>query len=747
MTARRVTWLFAATAFFGAGMLFLVQPMIARLLLPSYGGSATVWSTSSLFFQVVLLLGYVYSDRATRLPATRQRLLHGVVLLLPLVVLPLTLPSNAAPPADTSPIWWLLRTLALVVGLPFLVLATTGPLLQRWYSWSGLRRSDDPYFLFAASNLGSFVGLLGYPFLIEPFLTVNAQLRAWSVGFGFFILLTGACMLLPARLPAPLPARLPARSSVGSANGANSDRLAVTGGPAIDAAALHPAPPTRPTTPGRLLRWMALAFLPSGLMLAVTSHVSTDIAAIPLLWVIPLAIYLATFVAAFARTSRRPPVLVTRIAVLLAVIASLSAVVNVAHQPVLLAIVIQMVMLACVAFASHARLAADRPEPSGLTTFYLVIAVGGALGGLLNGVVAPLLFDRVLEYPLLIVMVPLLLVGLDVDPKAAEETRPRRRVGLLGVAVAFLVPAAVISLVEQGSPAGSLLLALVGCGILAWTLTRSPRTLCVLLVAVQAALLVSSDVDVIDRRRTFYGSLSTKIAGDQHVLYDGTTLHGTQYLDRRSHDPTTYYSRSGPLGDVMGLRRFRDVAVVGLGAGTLAAYGEPGQSMTFFEINPAVVDVARDPHLFTYLRDSQADVHVVVGDGRLGLEAEPHEAYDLIVLDAFSSDSIPVHLLTREAIQMYADRLRPGGLLVFHISNNTFDLRPVLRAAADSLGWVALVGSKVGDDPGATPSTWVVMASSAVALGDLPERPGWSTLPARSVTWTDDYSSVLRVLR
>ena len=282
---------------------------------------------------------------------------------------------------------------------------------------------------------------------------------------------------------------------------------------------------------------------------------------------------------------------------------------------------------------------------------------------------------------------------------------------------------------------------------MAWTLTRSPRTLCVLLVAVQAALLVSSDVDVIDRRRTFYGSLSTKVAGDQHVLYDGTTLHGTQYLDRRSHDPTTYYSRSGPLGDVMGLRRFRDVAVVGLGAGTLAAYGEPGQSMTFFEINPAVVDVARDPHLFTYLRDSQADVHVVVGDGRLGLEAEPHEAYDLIVLDAFSSDSIPVHLLTREAIQMYADRLRPGGLLVFHISNNTFDLRPVLRAAADSLGWVALVGSKVGDDPGATPSTWVVMASSAVALGDLPERPGWSTLPARSVTWTDDYSSVLRVLR
>jgi spermidine synthase len=263
----------------------------------------------------------------------------------------------------------------------------------------------------------------------------------------------------------------------------------------------------------------------------------------------------------------------------------------------------------------------------------------------------------------------------------------------------------------------------------------------------QAAILVSSNVDVIDRRRTFYGTLSTKAEAGQHLLYDGTTLHGTQYLGSRSTDPTTYYSRSGPLGDVLALRSYRNVAVVGLGTGTVAAYGQPGESMTFFEINPAVVAVARDTRLFTYLQDSKANVHVVIRDGRLGLESEPDQSYDLIALDAFSSDSIPVHLLTREAIEMYAERLRPGGLLVFHISNNTFDLRPVLRAAADELGWTAIVGSRAAGEPGATPSTWVVLAKSQKDLGDLPTRAGWSALPQRSVAWTDDYSSVLSVLR
>jgi spermidine synthase len=721
-----VTLTFAVAAFFGAGMLFLVQPMIARLLLPAYGGSATVWSTSSLFFQLVLLLGYVYTDRTTRLGPRRQRVVHGVVLLLPLLVLPLALPSDAAPGADTSPVLWLLRTLALVVGVPFLVLATTGPLLQKRYSWLGLARSSDPYFLFAASNLGSFVGLLGYPFLIEPFLSLHQQVHLWSVGFVVFIVLTGCCLLIPSDRTAPRATTEPATTERAPATTADLE------------------PERLPLS--RVLRWIAWAFLPSGLMLAVTSHITTDVAAIPLLWVVPLAIYLATFVAAFARTSRRPLVLVTRIAVLSAAVASLSALVNVAHQPVLLAIAIQMVMLALVAFASHARLAADRPAPARLTTFYLVVAVGGALGGLLNGFVAPLVFDRVLEYPMLIVAVPLLMLGLHSDRRSPQEAR-QRRVRQLAISVGLLVPAAALAVAVHGAPSVSLLLATAGCAVLFWSLTRSPRLLCAVLVVSQVAFVVISDVDVIDRRRTFYGSLSVKATPDQHVLYDGTTLHGAQFLNARSHEPTSYYARSGPLGDVFRSRHFDDVAVVGLGAGTVAAYGEPGQTMTFYEINPAVVSVARDPHLFTYVSDSPADVRIEVGDGRLGLQSAAPGSDDLIILDAFSSDSIPVHLLTREAVRMYASRLRPGGLLAFHISNNTFDLAPVLRADADALGWVALIDQGSGSGPGASPATWVVMAASAQDLSGLDSARGWQPLPSRSVTWTDDYSSVLRVLR
>jgi SAM-dependent methyltransferase len=282
---------------------------------------------------------------------------------------------------------------------------------------------------------------------------------------------------------------------------------------------------------------------------------------------------------------------------------------------------------------------------------------------------------------------------------------------------------------------------------MAWALTDTPRLLCLALVVLQAGILVAQDVDVIDRRRTFYGSYSMEATDGLHKFYAGTTLHGTQFLDGRGAQPTSYYARSGPLGDVFALRDFRHVAVVGLGAGTVAAYGTPGESMTFYEIDQAVVDIARDPQLFRYLADSAADIRVVVGDGRLGLQAAPRGSDDLIVLDAFSSDAIPVHLLTAEAVRVYADRLRPGGLLAFHISNNTFDFRPVLRGLADSLGWVGVVGTGQGGDPGATPSTWVVLAATTQDLGDLATNAGWQPLPARSVAWTDNYSSVLGVVR
>lgn len=713
---RVVIGLFALTAFVGAGMLFLVQPLVARMLLPSYGGSATVWSTASLFFQVMLLLGYLYTDRTTRLlGATRQRRVHAVVVLVPLALLPLALPDDAVPPDGSSPVLWLLRTLGVMVALPFLVLATTGPLVQTWYSWSGRPRAHDPYFLFAASNLGSFAGLLGYPFLLEPFLSLDDQLALWSWGFVLFVVLVGGC-------------------------------LTVRVAPAVEA----PTQRRRVRVPRpQLLRWLGLSALPSGLLLSVTSYLSTDVAAIPLLWVVPLAIYLATFVIAFARTSRTPPVMLTRLGVAVALAAAVSAVTPVLG-PVRLALPLQLGMLALVAYAAHARLAADRPEPEALTRFYLVIAVGGALGGLLNGVVAPLVFDRVLEHGLLLACVPLLLLGLSGADRRDPELKRRERVFALGVAVLALVPLALASAtgrVPEGAPLIAVGLAAVV--LLGWALTGFPRVFLVAMVVLQLTVVVAGDQNVIERTRTFYGSYLVKDSGELHTLEHGTTVHGTQFLDaERRRTPTTYYAPTGPLGDVFDRDGLRDVAVVGLGAGTVAAYGEAGDDYTFYEIDQAVVDMARDPRLFTYLADTPARVRTVVGDGRLGLAAEPEESFDLVVLDAFSSDSIPVHLLTVEAMRTYAERLRPGGLLAVHISNRVFDLRPVVRGAADELGWVGVVGTKGdGGEDGATLSKWVLLAATPEDLGDLPSRPGWSPLPGESRLWTDDYSSVLPLLR
>jgi hypothetical protein len=727
---RAVIVLFAVTAFVGAGLLFLVQPMVARLLLPLYGGSATVWSTSSLFFQVVLLAGYLYTDRTTSLLGHRsQRTVHVVVMLLPLLLLPLALPGDAAPPADVSPVVWLLRTLLVVVGFPFLVLATTGPLVQKWYSWSGRHRAHDPYFLFAASNLGSFVGLLSYPFLIEPALRLEAQLRLWSVLFVVFIVLTGACLALPLQGP---------RWRSLTAGGQDGTAARPPGAPARHR--------VRPSA-GQVLRWTAWSFLPSGLMLAVTSHVSTDIAAIPLLWVVPLSIYLATFVIAFGHSSRSDPVAATRVAVGVAFAAAVGSLAT-GWAPVWAMVLVQMAMLALVAYAAHSRLAADRPDTEQLTAFYLVVAVGGALGGVLNGVVAPLLFDRVLEYALLVAAVPLLLLGGHRSARRAEAAVGSRiRTALLGIAVAVLVPTAVL-VPALGGRLGSLLpwVIVVGVGATAVVLPLYPR---VSLAAVALVLVVPLAVDsrnVVEHRRTFYGSYAVEEQGDVRRLRHGTTLHGLQFTDSRRDVPTAYYAPTGPLGDVFSLPGLQDIGVVGLGVGTVAAYGEAGQSFTFFEIDREIVEVARDPDLFTYLQDSQARIRTVVGDGRLRLVEEPEESLDLIVLDAFSSDSIPVHLLTVEAMADYATRLRAGGLLAVHISNRVFDLRPVLRGAAEELGWEGLVCSKGGDSPGATDSTWVVLAPDRSRLIRLVDRPGWQQLPDEPVRWSDDFSSLLPVL-
>ncbi|RNM11624.1 fused MFS/spermidine synthase [Nocardioides pocheonensis] len=705
--------LFTLTAFFGAALLFVVQPMVARLLLPSYGGSATVWSTSSLFFQVLLLTSYFYVHVSrTRLRPRVQPLVHAALVAVPLTVLPVVLPAGAAP-GDGSPVLWLLRTLTLMVGLPFLVVGTAGPVLQAWFAETADVRSHDPYFLFAASNLGSFGGLLAYPFLIEPHVSLHTQRLAWSWGFVAFAALTVGCAVVATRGASRTPER---RDEAAGPKGRVPART--------------------------LLRWTLLAFLPASLSLAITSHLSTDVGAIPLLWVVPLAVYLATFVTAFSRTTRQVPRRATYVAATVAVVGAAAA--PIGGMPIWLMAGIDLVLLATVGYAAHARLAADRPPPEHLTTFYLVIAAGGALGGFLNGFVAPLVFDRVLEFPLTLVLVSLLFVGI-----GANRGTVRSLLILLGGLLLVLAAAAVVNRGEEWRGTSAYVALAVLAAAVGWGLTRAPILLALCLVAPFVATWWGT-TDTIDRTRSFYGAYRVEQTADQHKLVHGNTVHGAQFRDERRRDtPTTYYASPGSVGDVFELfgDRLDRVGTIGLGAGTIAAYGRPGQRMTFFEIDPDIVHTARDPRLFTFLTDSKAAVDVVVGDGRLEVAKLPSGSLDLLVLDAFSSDSIPVHLLTREAFAMYADRLADGGILAVHISSRFFDLVPVLAAAAEDLGWTATIGLSQGSTPGATSSRWVVLSADRSVASQLAARPRWEPLDlTRRVQWTDDYSSVLSVL-
>lgn len=715
-----VAVLFTVTAFVGAGLLFTIQPLVARLLLPAYGGSATVWSTCSLFFQTLLIVGYVYSHvTTTRISRRRQAWLHVAVLALPFLVLPVALPGDVVPGADHSPVGWLLRSLVVMIGLPFVVLATTGPLLQRWYSWSAGPRRDDPYFLFAASNVGSFGGLLAYPFLIEPHLSLAQQGVGFTAGFVVFALLTAACGVLAVR---PQEAE-----------------EAVSG-----AARTSPRPSAR-----ALARWCAYAFVPSCLMLAVTHHLSTDVAPIPLLWVAPLALYLATFVAAFAVRSRTVSSTWPRAAAGLGM-AGIAVAPLAAGLPLELTITFNLLLVVVAGYAAHRLLAADRPHPEHLTTYYLAVAVGGALGGVVNGLLAPVVFDRVLEYALVLALLPLLCLATTGPSKARVRSRVHTSLVwiLVGTgAVAVTVTAQrVMDSVDAGT--GFAVLALSCVTALGWLLTRIALPTSIGLVCAVLAMAAVADAGVVDRERTFYGSYTVRTSALTTSLSHGTTLHGVQLrAESQRKEPTSYYGREAPLGDLMAQLEPTRTAAVGLGVGTVAAYGREGDQITFLEIDQAVADIAEDTRFFTFLSDSDADVEVRIGDGRLLVSEMPTGQLDLVVLDAFSSDAIPVHLLTREAFGVYGEKITGNGALAVHVSNRHFDLVPVVAAAAEHLGWSGAVGTGGAGDQ-VVASTWVVMSPDGELVDDLLELERWQPLDTdQTVTWTDDYSSVLTVLK
>src|ERR1051326_8544487 len=710
---------FSVVSFFNALLLFLIQPMFAKAALPLLGGTPAVWTTCMLFFQAALLAGYLYAHASIRLLGVhRQAALQMAVAPVPLLVLPVTLGVHP-PPGHAPPIIWLIGVMTSTVGLPFLVLSTTAPLLQRWLSLASGPATLDPYLLYASSNAGSLVALLAYPTLIEPLVPLSTQGVWWTIGYALNATALVAC------------AALVLRSRGGG------DFVTDIG----------PAPSAQ-----RKFRWVALAFAPSGLMLAVTSHISTDIAAVPLLWIVPLALYLSTFVIAFGGRTLRLLIVVRR-ALPLTLLPLILFLTSQVTAQLWFIIPLHLATFWMLALLCHSELAADRPAPAHLTEFYVWVAVGGVAGGVFN-TLAPLLFVRVAEYPILIAATCLILAG-------ANELRlaflhPRQ---LLRPAAGGLIAAIVLGAAGQLEMDPRAILPVLGASaLLVFGVSKDPARF-----AIGVALLLAAGMPwpsrawghVLYAERTFFGVYRvTEDAGRAFVsLFHGTTLHGRESTAGRDRpDPLTYYHRGSPIADVFAVAERRTIAsvgVVGLGVGSLAAYARSGQRWTFYEIDPAVERIARDERYFTFLSTCGDRCHVVLGDGRLSVAARP-DTYDVLVLDAFSSGAIPIYLLTREAIQIYASRLSESGVMAFHISTRHFDLEPVLAGLSLDQRMAGLARIDRVDNEAASgfsTSYWVTLARSTEPLRSLAARPGW--IPLRSnnrLLWTDDFSNIWSVL-
>ena len=720
---------FAGAMFLSGFLLFMVEPMAARMVLPILGGVPMVWNGCVVFFQIVMLAGYGYAFGASRwLPLRRHVLVHSAILLAPAAVLPFAIGSGTMAPPEGNPLGWLLLLLAGTIGLPFFVLSTSASVFQHWLSRTDHPSARDPYFLYSASNLGCLLALASYPTVVEPWLTLRDQSRVWAVGYAMFVVLAAACGVIAwSRLAAPRVDLAPA------------------------APALHATGLSWP----RRLRWTALAFVPSSLMLAVTSYISTDIAAVPLLWIVPLSLYLLTFALAFGRHGVKADAIGARALPLLVVPLALFMVARL-RAPLTAIVLVHLAAFAAMALNCHASLAKDRPDASRLTEFYFWISFGGMLGGMFNTLAAPVLFDAIVEYPLVVAAACLLF-------RAGDAPGAGRRAAdfVLPIAVGGVTAVILVLLASNGAPLAVQLTALSLPALVTFAQRRQAHRFGWCVTALMGASLAVGDPGdrVLYATRTFFGvyRVSEDLPGRYHGLAHGTTLHGLQALaPERRAEALTYYHRTGPFGQAWDIlpraASAREVAVVGLGVGTMATYARPSQRWTFFEIDPAIERIARTPAYFTFMQDCAERCRVISGDARISLNRIPERSYDILVLDAFSSDSIPIHLLTREAVALYLSRLVPDGVLVMHISNRHLTLAPIIGRLAASHGLTALQQvDRLGEDrpEGKSDSHWIVMARNASDLALLAADGRWSALTATPTTplWTDDFSNILSVLR
>ncbi len=731
---------FGGTIGLSAFLLFTAEPMVARLAQPVFGGAPAVWATVLVFFQVMLLLGYAYAHLvATRLAPRPAAALHvsiAVVAALLTIAAPRTVSALVDPAIPTIPNVLLL--LLAVAGPATFVMTSTTPLVSSWYARERLARDPDaerrdPYWLYALSNFGSLVSLLAYPFLIEPLIGLSAQRVAWMAGFGLLV----ACLAVAALRYA----------SAAAISSTATDVVAAVRSPSIAGR--------------RRLRWILLAAIPSGMLAAVTNLITTDLLSAPLLWVIPLAIYLATFVVAFSERGRRALPLI--IAITPAALTLLWIPLGFAGGwPIVPLLLIEYVGLAIVATALHGRLAADRPPPEGLTGFYLTMSAGGAIGGAFVGILAPLVFPGIWEYPILIAAAAVVLAWTRPTPSAAVRRRPIASLldGWAWRLVPYLLVAVgLIALMRvDGSPALDAAARWLMVGAFVLLLGGQARVFAASTVVLLVMVTFVLTAPAVFRDRSFFGLVQVFRLDDGTltVLMHGTTPHGRQWSDAaRRHEPGSYYARTGPMGDLfaqLGDHAPMDVRVVGLGAGSLAAYERPGDDFRFYEIDPLIARVAEDPALFTFLQDAAGTTSIRIGDGRLLVADDPDASADLVILDAFTSDAVPVHLITAEGLADVARTLRPGGIVAVHVSNRYYDLEPPVSAGLEAAGLdvvrrVYTPTAAEGAD-GASISHWLVAGrpgESDEHLGALAAR-GWSS-PRVGEPLTDDFADLLRYLR
>jgi hypothetical protein len=715
--------------FLGSFLLFLLEPMVAKALLPRFGGSSLVWNGSLLFFQGLLLAGYAYAHIGVRrLGLQKGAKTHFMVLGLAVVGLVLFVGPWLWKEKAVSgfPIGDLLLTLFLTTALPFFVLSAGTPLIQRWFGASDDPQASDPYFLYAASNFGSLIGLLSYPALLEPAMGLQTQRLGFGIGLLLYVGVLATC--------------------VKPALAAKADE--------------HEIAPELHVAPKLALKWAALAAAPSALLLAVTSDLTKNVAPIPLLWVLPLGLYLITFIIAFSGrkvtfwekfTRYGLPIILFPSAVMVAVPSS----------SLILGLSVSLLTFFVLTLACHLELARQRPEPKFLTAFYLWLSVGGALGGLCVALIAPVLFSDLTELPLALFACAAFYAWSSrerdfrwkwmdlVWPVVAVVALVWVRQGTVGIWLHWSLEVATTHRYDW------IYLVLL---LFLFSSLRTVRFALTFGAFLLSNVIVDQGADtVLEVSRNYYGSHTVKSYSKDtwHMLVNGSTIHGAQcMLPDQRREPMTYYTKTGPVGQALLPTEKAypqlQIGAVGLGSGTISAYGRAGDTIEFFELNPAIKRMAYDRKLFTYVTDSAANVSVTLGDARLSLESIPDGKYDVLILDAFSSDSIPVHLLTKEAYALYSKKLKPDGMLLVHTSNRFLKLSDVVISTAASEGFVADFASdamQVATSYHAA-TTWVAMAKNKNRL-KLIEGGLWQPKAPSEATpvWTDDYSNVFKVLR